>query len=83
MSALAFLSVLFRIVLVRHALIMTDQPPAVTFVGRALGMAIFHRRFVDVHFATSIYKACLDRPVGLEDMALVDAEMFRALQWMA
>ncbi|GAA5877402.1 hypothetical protein JCM3774_003587 [Rhodotorula dairenensis] len=54
-----------------------------TFVGRALGMAIFHRRFVDVHFATSIYKACLDRPIGLEDMALVDAEMFRALTWMA
>lgn len=46
-------------------------------------MAIFHRRFVDVHFATSIYKACLDRPIGLEDMALVDAEMFRALTWMA
>ncbi|KAG0654700.1 hypothetical protein C6P46_001535 [Rhodotorula mucilaginosa] len=54
-----------------------------TFVGRALGMAIFHRRFVDAHFATSIYKACLDRPIGLEDMALVDAEMFRALTWMA
>ncbi|GAA5978585.1 hypothetical protein JCM10908_004413 [Rhodotorula pacifica] len=54
-----------------------------TFVGRALGMAIFHRRFVDVHFATSIYKACLDRPIGLDDMALVDAEMFRALTWMA
>lgn len=46
-------------------------------------MAIFHRRFVDVHFATSIYKACLDRPIGLEDMALVDVEMFRALTWMA
>ncbi|POY70622.1 hypothetical protein BMF94_6400 [Rhodotorula taiwanensis] len=53
------------------------------FVGRILGMAIFHRRFVDVHFATSIYKACLDRPIGLEDMALVDVEMFRALTWMA
>ncbi|GAA6023843.1 hypothetical protein JCM8202_003652 [Rhodotorula sphaerocarpa] len=53
------------------------------FVGRILGMAIFHRRFVDVHFATSIYKACLARPIGLEDMALVDVEMFRALTWMA
>jgi E3 ubiquitin-protein ligase NEDD4 len=63
--------------------IADHQRPAVTFVGRALGMAIFHRRFVDAHFATSIYKACLDRPIGLEDMALVDAEMFRALTWMA
>ncbi|GAA5833840.1 hypothetical protein JCM11251_005983 [Rhodosporidiobolus azoricus] len=53
------------------------------FVGRLIGLAIFHRRFLDAHFATSIYKCFLDRPVGLEDMAVVDAEMFRSLTWIA
>ncbi|GAA5900461.1 uncharacterized protein JCM6883_002851 [Sporobolomyces salmoneus] len=53
------------------------------FVGRAVGLAIFHRRFLDVHFATSIYKACLDKRVGLEDMALVDRQLWQSLSWMS
>lgn len=57
--------------------------PAVIFIGRLVGLAIFHRRFLDAHFATSIYKCLLDQPVTLEDMALVDIEFFRSLSWMA
>ncbi|GAA5839821.1 hypothetical protein JCM3766R1_004623 [Sporobolomyces carnicolor] len=53
------------------------------FVGRAVGLAIFHRRFLDVHFATSVYKACLDKRVGLEDMSLVDRQLWQSLSWMA
>ncbi|GAA5939817.1 hypothetical protein JCM10213_007801 [Rhodosporidiobolus nylandii] len=53
------------------------------FVGRLIGLAVFHRRFLDLHFATAIYKTLLDRPVGLEDMAVVDAEMYRSLSWIA
>ncbi|GAA5932597.1 uncharacterized protein JCM15063_002150 [Sporobolomyces koalae] len=53
------------------------------FVGRAVGLAIFHRRFLDAHFATSIYKAVLDKRVGLEDMALVDRQLWQSLSWMA
>ncbi|GAA6059540.1 hypothetical protein JCM10212_006038 [Sporobolomyces blumeae] len=53
------------------------------FVGRCIGLAIFHRRFLDAHFATSIYKACLDKKVGLEDMALVDRQLWQSLSWMA
>ncbi|GAA5993448.1 hypothetical protein JCM11641_003937 [Rhodosporidiobolus odoratus] len=53
------------------------------FVGRCVGLAIYHRRFLDAHFATSIYKYFLERAVGLEDMAVVDVEMFRSLSWIA
>ncbi|ORY75381.1 hypothetical protein BCR35DRAFT_293021 [Leucosporidium creatinivorum] len=52
------------------------------FVGRAVGLAIYHRRFLDAHFATSIYKLALGRPVGLEDMAMIDADMHQSLTWM-
>ncbi|KAK4048797.1 hypothetical protein OIV83_004563 [Microbotryomycetes sp. JL201] len=52
------------------------------FVGRAIGMAIFHRRFIDAHFSTSIYKLVLDKEVGLDDMALIDADVHQSLTWM-
>lgn len=52
------------------------------FVGRAVGLAIYHRRFLDAHFATSIYKLALGRPLGLEDMAMIDADMHQSLTWM-
>ncbi|CEQ39884.1 SPOSA6832_01456, partial [Sporobolomyces salmonicolor] len=56
---------------------------AVTFVGRCVGLAIFHRRFLDTHFATSIYKSCLEKKVGLDDIALVDRQLWQSLSWMA
>ncbi|KPV75697.1 uncharacterized protein RHOBADRAFT_35425 [Rhodotorula graminis WP1] len=53
------------------------------FVGRCVGLAIFHRRFLDVHFSTAIYKTCLGRTIGLEDMAVIDQQMHQSLTWMS
>ncbi|GAA6056481.1 hypothetical protein JCM3770_007023 [Rhodotorula araucariae] len=53
------------------------------FVGRCVGLAIFHRRFLDVHFAPSIYKTCLSRTITLEDMAVIDQQMHQSLTWMS
>ncbi|GAA5837803.1 hypothetical protein JCM9279_006865 [Rhodotorula babjevae] len=53
------------------------------FVGRCVGLAIFHRRFLDVHFSTAIYKTCLGRTIGLEDMAVIDSQMHQSLTWMS
>ncbi|KAI5480937.1 putative e3 ubiquitin-protein ligase hula protein [Pseudohyphozyma bogoriensis] len=52
------------------------------FIGRAVGLAIFHRRFIDAHFAPSIYKLILGKDVGVEEMALIDADLHQSLQWM-
>lgn len=54
-----------------------------SFIGRAVGLAIFHRRFIDAHFAPSIYKLVLGKEVGVEDIAFLDAEMHQSLKWMA
>ncbi|GAA5964156.1 hypothetical protein JCM21900_003647 [Sporobolomyces salmonicolor] len=54
-----------------------------TFVGRCVGLVIFHRRFLDAHFATSIYKSCWEKKVGLDDIALVDRQLWQSLSWMA
>ncbi|BGP45810.1 hypothetical protein JCM10450v2_001640 [Rhodotorula kratochvilovae] len=53
------------------------------FVGRCVGLAIFHRRFLDVHFAPSIYKTCLSRTITLDDMAVIDQQMHQSLTWMS
>ncbi|KAJ1504214.1 NEDD4 E3 ubiquitin-protein ligase [Coelomomyces lativittatus] len=52
------------------------------FIGRAVGLAIFHRRFLDAFFVVSIYKSILKKKIHLEDMASIDAEFHRSLEWM-
>lgn len=52
------------------------------FIGRVLGLAIFHRRFLDVFFVVSIYKMILKKKAALADMESIDAEYWRSLNWM-
>jgi len=51
------------------------------FIGRVVGLAIFHRRFLDSFFIGAFYKMILRKKVALQDMEGVDAEVFRNLQW--
>ncbi|CAG8539950.1 78_t:CDS:10 [Ambispora leptoticha] len=51
------------------------------FIGRVVGLAIFHRRFLDAFFITSFYKMILKKKVGLPDMESVDADFYRSLTW--
>jgi E3 ubiquitin-protein ligase NEDD4 len=52
------------------------------FIGRVVGLAIFHRRFLDAFFIGALYKMILAKPVNLADMEGVDADFHRSLQWM-
>ena len=52
------------------------------FIGRCLGLGIFHRRFLDAYFVTAFYKMVLRKKVTLADLESVDAELFRGLSWM-
>ena len=52
------------------------------FIGRVLGLAIFHRRFLDAHFIVSFYKMILKKKITLADLESVDADYHRSLQWM-
>ncbi|KAK0552912.1 hypothetical protein OC846_001491 [Tilletia horrida] len=52
------------------------------FIGRVLGLAIFHRRFLDAYFIVSFYKMILKKKITLADLEAVDAEYHRSLQWM-
>lgn len=52
------------------------------FIGRVVGLAIFHRRFLDAFFIGALYKMVLGKSVALADMEGVDADFHRSLQWM-
>lgn len=52
------------------------------FIGRVVGLAIFHRRFLDAFFIGALYKMMLNKAVALSDMEGVDADFYRSLQWM-
>lgn len=52
------------------------------FIGRCLGLGIFHRRFLDAYFITAFYKMILKKKVAIADLESVDAELYRGLTWM-
>jgi E3 ubiquitin-protein ligase NEDD4 len=43
------------------------------FIGRVVGLDIFHRRFLDAFFIISFYKMILNKNV--------DADFYRSLNW--
>lgn len=51
------------------------------FIGRVVGLAIFHRRFLDGFFIGAFYKMILRKKVVLSDMEGVDADFYRNLEW--
>ena len=52
------------------------------FIGRVVGLAIFHRRFLDAFFISAFYKMILRKKIVLQDMEGVDADFHRNLTWM-
>lgn len=51
------------------------------FIGRVFGLAILHRRFLDVSFVPAFYKIVLARKLGLKDLEAVDYELYKGLLW--
>ena len=52
------------------------------FVGRVVGLAVFHRRFLDAFFVGAMYKMMLRKKIVLQDLESVDSEIYKSLCWM-
>jgi E3 ubiquitin-protein ligase NEDD4 len=52
------------------------------FIGRVLGLGIFHGRFLDAKSTVSFRKMILKKKFTLADLESVDAELHRGLTWM-
>lgn len=52
------------------------------FVGRVMGLAVFHGHHLDGGFTLPFYKMLLNKPINLDDISKVDPELHRSLTWM-
>ncbi|XP_046549147.1 E3 ubiquitin-protein ligase HACE1-like [Haliotis rubra] len=52
------------------------------FAGQAIGLALFHRQLLSVYFTRSFYKHILGIPVSYTDVASIDPEYAKNLQWI-
>jgi E3 ubiquitin-protein ligase NEDD4 len=52
------------------------------FIGRVVGLGIFHRRSPDAYSIVSLHKMILKKKVTLADLENVDAELHRGLTRM-
>ncbi|XP_055626260.1 E3 ubiquitin-protein ligase SMURF2 [Toxorhynchites rutilus septentrionalis] len=52
------------------------------FVGRILGIAVFHNHVLDGGFTLPFYKQLLNKPITLNDIEDVDPDLHRSLTWM-
>lgn len=52
------------------------------FVGRILGIAVFHNHVLDGGFTLPFYKQLLNKPITLSDIEDVDPELHRSLTWI-
>ena len=52
------------------------------FIGRVLGMAVFHRNLISGFFIRPFYSMMLGRAITLDSMESVDAEYHQSLVWI-
>lgn len=52
------------------------------FVGRIIGIAVFHGHYIDGGFTTPFYKMLLNKPITLDDIEGVDPDLHRSLTWL-
>ncbi|KAF8712347.1 hypothetical protein RHS03_01066, partial [Rhizoctonia solani] len=52
------------------------------FVGRVIGKAIYDGRLMDAHFARSLYRQILGKPVDYRDVEWVDPDYYKSLIWI-
>uniref|UniRef100_A0A3Q1GHK7 HECT-type E3 ubiquitin transferase n=1 Tax=Acanthochromis polyacanthus TaxID=80966 RepID=A0A3Q1GHK7_9TELE len=50
------------------------------FVGRIMGMAVFHGHYIDGGFTLPFYKQLLGKPITLDDMESVDPDLHNSLK---
>ena len=59
-----------------------DHLRYIKFVGRIIGKAIFDQRLLDGHFARSMYRQLLGKPVDYTDLEWSDPSYYNSLRWM-
>jgi len=52
------------------------------FIGRIMGLAIYHKQYLSVNFTLLFYKKLLNKPLDFSDMELIDPEVYKNIKWL-
>jgi len=52
------------------------------FIGRIMGLAIFHKQYLSVNFTYLFYKKLLNKPLEFSDMEFIDPEVYKNIKWL-
>uniref|UniRef100_A0A8C6KIQ1 HECT-type E3 ubiquitin transferase n=1 Tax=Nothobranchius furzeri TaxID=105023 RepID=A0A8C6KIQ1_NOTFU len=52
------------------------------FVGRVMGLAVFHSHYINGSFTLPFYKQLLGKPIQLSDLETTDPELHKSLVWI-
>lgn len=52
------------------------------FIGRVVGMAVYHGKLLDAFFIRPFYKMMISKPITIRDMESVDSEYYNSLLWI-
>ncbi len=52
------------------------------FIGRILGLAIFHQQYLSTHFTITFYKKLLNKSLEFTDMEFIDPEVYKNILWL-
>jgi len=52
------------------------------FIGRIMGLAIFHKQYLPVNFSFIFYKKLLNKPLDFPDMEFTDPEVYKNIKWI-
>ncbi len=52
------------------------------FIGRIMGLAIYHKQYLSVHFTRVFYKKLLNIPLDFSDIEFIDPEIYKNIIWL-
>ncbi len=52
------------------------------FIGRIIGLAIFHKQHLSVNFTVLFYKKLLNKALKISDMEFIDPEIYKNIKWL-
>jgi len=62
--------------------INTEHLKYFRFIGRIIGLAIFHKQYLSLTFNLPFYKKLLNKTIEFSDMEFIDPEIYKNIQWL-
>ncbi|KAF1741904.1 hypothetical protein MXB_5390, partial [Myxobolus squamalis] len=53
------------------------------FIGRIIGLALFHGLYMDCAFSNFFYKQIINQPCDLEDLRDIDIDFYNSIKWIS